>query len=302
MSPDEEADDRDGDGRTGDEGVAEDGLASEGGNDFADHTHGRKNHDVNGGVRIEPEKMLEEDGVAAQRGIEETEVEHALEAGEEERNGNDRSAQDEDDAGGVVRPNEERQTEPGHAGGTHGVNGDDEIQTSEDGREAVDKDAEDSGCYGGIRINAAEWRVESPAGVEAAGGEGVENEAAADHVDVPAEEVDLGEGEVLGADHNGNQEIPEDGGDGRDQEEEDHGHAVHGEELIVIFGRDQEAIGRKQVDTNQRSEQATDEEEERNRAKIEQSNALVVGGEKPRTDTVAGVQIVRLRQFMGRGI
>src|SRR5258708_39527044 len=61
VRPDEKTDDRDGDARSGDEGVSEDGLARESGNNFADHAHGGKNHDVHGGMRIKPEKVLKED-------------------------------------------------------------------------------------------------------------------------------------------------------------------------------------------------------------------------------------------------
>ena len=81
--PNKKANDGDGDAGSCDEGITEDGLARKRGNDFADHAHRRKNHDVHGGMRIEPEKVLEENRIAAQRGIEEPEMEHALETGEQ---------------------------------------------------------------------------------------------------------------------------------------------------------------------------------------------------------------------------
>src|SRR5207237_4292757 len=79
VRPNEKPDDSDGDARAGDEGIAEDGLARKSRDDLADHAHGRKNHDVDGRVRIEPEEVLEENRVAAQRRIEETEMKHAFE-------------------------------------------------------------------------------------------------------------------------------------------------------------------------------------------------------------------------------
>ena len=60
--------------RHGDELVAEDALAREAGDELADHAHGRQDHDVDGGVRVEPEQVLEEHRVAAQRGVEDAEV------------------------------------------------------------------------------------------------------------------------------------------------------------------------------------------------------------------------------------
>src|SRR4029077_1238933 len=83
MRPNQEADDRDGDTGAGDERVAEDRFARVSRNDLADHAHGRKNHDVHGGVRIEPEEMLKEDRIATESWIEEAEMKHALEANEQ---------------------------------------------------------------------------------------------------------------------------------------------------------------------------------------------------------------------------
>ncbi len=106
VRPDEKTDDRDSDARTGDEGVSEDRLARERGNNLADHAHGRKNHDVYRRMRIEPEKVLKEDGIAAEGGIEKAEMKHALKASEQESDGDNGRAQDHDQAGGVMRPSE----------------------------------------------------------------------------------------------------------------------------------------------------------------------------------------------------
>src|SRR6266850_6417486 len=116
MGPNQEADDGDGDARTGDEGVSKDGLARESRNDLADYAHRRKNHDVHGGMRIEPEQVLEEDGVPAEGRVEKAEMKHALEAGKQQGDGDDRRSQNHDEAGSVVRPDEEREPEPGHSG------------------------------------------------------------------------------------------------------------------------------------------------------------------------------------------
>ena len=84
MRPNEKADDGNGDTGASDEGVSEDRFARERGNDLADYAHGRQNHDVHGRMGVKPEQVLEQDGIAAQRGIEKAEVEHALEAGQQQ--------------------------------------------------------------------------------------------------------------------------------------------------------------------------------------------------------------------------
>ncbi len=64
--------------REGDERVAEDVLARERLDDLADHAHRRQDHDVDRRVRVEPEQVLEEHRVAAERRIEDADVQHAL--------------------------------------------------------------------------------------------------------------------------------------------------------------------------------------------------------------------------------
>src|SRR5690606_29395407 len=79
VSPDEEAEDGNGEAGEGDELVAEDAVFGEAGDDFADDAETGEDHDVHGGVRIEPEKVLEEYGVSAKRGVEDADAPEAFE-------------------------------------------------------------------------------------------------------------------------------------------------------------------------------------------------------------------------------
>ena len=117
VRPDEEAERRDGDRREGDELVAEDPLAGEGGDDLADDAHRRQDHDVDGGVRVEPEEVLEEDRVAAVPRVEEADVEEALGGEEKDRDGEDGRPEDLDQARRVDAPRrrEAGGTTPGRA-------------------------------------------------------------------------------------------------------------------------------------------------------------------------------------------
>ena len=201
-------------------------------------------------------------------------------------------SEDLDDAGGVVRPDEQRQARPGHSGRAHAVNGDDEVQSGEDGGESGDEDRQAGLDNLGVGEGGAEGRVEGPAGIDAAGQHAVQHHDAADDVEIPAQQVDAREGEILGADHHRHEEVAEHGGNRRDQEEENHHHAVHGEQLVVGVGLHQIAGGREQFEADEQREEAADEKEERDRDQIEQRDALVVGGEKPRTDAVLLIQII----------
>src|SRR5215210_7186970 len=102
MAPDEKA--IDGNSKTGEshELVAEYILARKGGNQFRDNTHRRKQHDVDGRVRVEPEKMLEENRVAAQSWIEDAHAKDTLQSYEQDGDGYHGSPQYHDEARGVV--------------------------------------------------------------------------------------------------------------------------------------------------------------------------------------------------------
>ena len=142
MSPDEKAEDGDGNRRERDEMIAEDALAREAGDDLGDHAHRRQNHDVDGGMGIEPEQMLEEKRIATEFGIEDAEMQSAFRGHQHDGDGDYRRAQKLNDAGGVVRPDEQRQARPGHARGAHAMNGDHEVQAGKDGRKSGDEDGD----------------------------------------------------------------------------------------------------------------------------------------------------------------
>ena len=115
---------------------------------------------------------------------------------------------------------------------------------------------------------------------------------AADDVEIPAQQVDAGESKILGPDHQGHEKVPQHGGNGRNEEEKDHDHAMHGEELVVSIGLHQVARGSQQLEADEQREEAANEKEERDGDEIEQRDALVVGGEQPRPHSVLLVQII----------
>ena len=75
MAPDHEADHADGQQREHHEGVAEHAPPREAGEHFGDHAHRRQDHDVDGGMAVEPEQVLEQQRIAAGGGIEDRQTE-----------------------------------------------------------------------------------------------------------------------------------------------------------------------------------------------------------------------------------
>ncbi len=241
---------------------------------------------------IKPEQVLKQQRIAAPRGVEDAEVESALEHHQHQGHGDHRRPQQLDDAGCVVRPDEQRQAIPGHARSAHAMNGHHKVQAGQNGRESRDKDGETGLNHFGVAEGRAEGRVESPAGVDAAGEHAVQHQHAGDDVEIPAQQIDARESQVPGADHQRNQKIPQHGGDGGNQEKEHHHLAVHGEKLVVGVGLHQVARRGQQFQPDQQREKSANEEEESNGQQVKQRDALVIDGKQPGLDAIFLVEII----------
>ena len=153
-------------------------------------------------------------------------AEDALERHERERDREDRGGQDENDGGGVDGPDEQRQAEPGHARGAHVVDGDDEIRPVRMERKSGDEDAGDDERRRGRWIGGGVRACRRSSRCRRRRRSGRERESAAEDKEIPDSEVEPREGDIAGADHQGNQKIAEHGGDRGDQEKPDHDHAM----------------------------------------------------------------------------
>ena len=113
VPPRRETDERDAERGVGDGLVGRRVLVAERGDDLADDPHRRQDHDVDGRVRVEPEEVLVEHGVAAARRVEEPPVEPVVDADDAQRHGEHGRRQHLDDADAVHGPHEERHAQPG---------------------------------------------------------------------------------------------------------------------------------------------------------------------------------------------
>ena len=112
VAPGQEADERDAERRVGERVVRERVLLRERRDDLGDHAHRRQDHDVDRGVRVEPEQVLEQHRVTAERRIEHPHVERVIERDQDHRQPEHRGREHLDDAGRVQRPDEDRHAEP----------------------------------------------------------------------------------------------------------------------------------------------------------------------------------------------
>ena len=102
MSPYQKSDERNGEAGKRHERVAEYALACVSSNQFAHHTHPRQDHDVNGRMRVEPEQVLEKNGISANGRIENAHVPDSLDSNQYQSDRQNRSGQHHDDCRRVV--------------------------------------------------------------------------------------------------------------------------------------------------------------------------------------------------------
>src|SRR5262245_38864025 len=201
MAPNQKADHRNGKASEGNNVVAEYPFAGKTRDQLAYNTHGRQNHNVYRGMGIKPEEMLKQHRISSQSRIEDAQAKNPLESYQDQGNGDDRRAENKDNAGRVKRPDEERQTKPGHPGRAHLVDRDNKVEPGENRREAGDKNPDNREHHMGVGINTAVRRIEGPSRVHSAGCCGHQSEDSPNDKNIPARQIETGKSQVPRADH-----------------------------------------------------------------------------------------------------
>ena len=94
------------------------------------------------------------------------------------------------------------------------------------------------------------------------------------------ERVEPRERHISGADLKWNQVVRESRCQGHD-EQEHHGHAMHGEHLVIDIGRQHAAVGYRQLQANQQGLNTTHHEENHGGHAIHDPDLLVIDGAQP---------------------
>src|SRR5215470_9001759 len=148
--------------------------------------------------------MLKQDRISSQSWIEDPQTKNPLQSYEQQGNGDDRRAENKNNAGRVMSPNEKRQAKPGHTGRAHLVDRDNKVEPGEDRREAGYKNPNNGEHDMGIGINTAVRRIEGPSRVHAAGGRRHQSEGSTEDKNIPARQIEARKGQVARADHHWN--------------------------------------------------------------------------------------------------
>ena len=142
VGPHEEAQHARGDDREDHGAVGEHLLPCEGGDDLADHAHGREEHDVHLRVSEEPEEVLPEDGIPSAPRIVESGAEGLIE--EEHHGAGDEGAhrQHEEDARDHDHPDDDGHVERPHSRRPGVHEGDDEVDSAQEERHELQGDGD----------------------------------------------------------------------------------------------------------------------------------------------------------------
>ena len=185
-----------------------------------------------------------------------------------------------------TRPDEERQPVPGQSRCTEPVDRDNKVQPGQDRGEAGNEHAGDGDRDIAVGIQRRERRIEGPAGINASSEDGEQRHRAAQHKQIPAQEIEPRKGEVAGPDHerhNGN--FPT--WLGMEEIRKDNTTMMMPwlvrETISVHVGADQIGLGCRELNPDRRCSGAADKEEEYQACEIENCNALVIRREKPRS-------------------
>src|SRR2546421_4504332 len=113
------------------------------------------------------------------------------------------------------------------------MDGHDEVQPGENRGESGDKDGKSCLNDLGVAEGSAERRVEGPTSIHTAGQYGVHHEDASDDEEIPAQQIDSGEGQIPSPNHQGDKEVSQNGGGGRGPEKKKHNMAMHIAQIVL---------------------------------------------------------------------
>jgi hypothetical protein len=254
------------------------------GQDLGHQAHGGQDEDVDLRVAEQPEQMLPEDRVATLGRVEEVGPEVPVEHHQEEGHGDDRHGKQGEQLRDQRHPREDRHSQQTHAGRPHVERRDHEVDRSSRGRNAEQQQAEHpevGAPPGQIAGDAGIGGIPEPATIGRATEEEARIQKQATQEERPVTHgVHAWEGHVPGADLERDHVVGE-ANRQRHDDEEDHRRAVHGEDLVVLVGRQDVPVGPGQLQPDEEGFGSADQEEGESGHRVEDSELLVIDGEEP---------------------
>ena len=249
-----------------------------------------------------PEQMLPQQRVSALRNRVEVRAEEPVELQEHERDGDDRECERHQELHDERHPRENRHAHERHAGRAQIDDGRDEVERGRERRDTKDletKHPEIHVVLRRVRLRA-QRRVTEPSAVwRHAEEDWRRDEQSAKQIDPVAERVEARERHVARADLQRNEKVEKRRRHGHDGEE-DHGRAMHREQLIVHLGRYNVAVRSNELETKHCGFKTAEDEEDQRGNEVELPDSLVIDRRQPTPDTLGGVLRRCCSGVMGR--
>jgi hypothetical protein len=262
--------------------VTKKGLTGEGGGHLGQDPQVGQEHHVDRGVGVEPEELLEENRIPADLRIEPGEADLPVQEDEEGGRGEPCQAEEVEDAGGEDAPDVDGHLPEAHPLGPEVIDGGDEVGVAQEAGEAQEEDGRHVKAHPAPRLHR-EGIVEGPAYAGSPAGEEVAHEGEEDgpQKGPVAEGVHPGQGHVPGPQHQGHHEVAEAREPRLDDEEEEHGGPVQGEDLVVLLPGEEVVVGHRELGADEEGEDPRQGEGEEGGGGVQKADLLVVyGGEK----------------------
>ena len=237
MAPDKRPDGSDRHARKSDGHISKNLFSGKDRHHIRDDPHRRKDHDIGGGMGVNPEHVLIKNGIAPFGWVKNSYPKISLKKDEDHGDSNHRGGKYLDPRRRIDPPNKKRQTIPGHSRSPESVGRCHEVNAGQDGRHAQDKNAKNR--KGNIdRGSKAIRRIERPSCIRRAfaSENGDRHNRRSGDIKPPGEKVDPRKSYISRADLNREEEISEDRRDCGNDNQKDHRNAVQCKERIISLG------------------------------------------------------------------
>ncbi len=167
------------------------------------------------------------------------------------------------------------------------MDGDNKVQTGQDGREAQYKGSQGCRQHIGPGFKAVRG-IEGPTRIgRAISKKGDDHQDPTEHIDIPGKEVQPGKEHILGPDLDGQHEVAEHRGESGYNNQENHDHPMDRKCGIIGLGFHEGFSRCNQFQFHQETQHHTNNEPAHHGVEVEQADPFVVRGEDPFEDTLS---------------
>src|SRR5581483_6703631 len=279
--------------RPGNEGVTKDWLAREHRQDFGDNAEDRQDQDIHLWVTKRPEQVLPEQRITTERVLVEIRSQVAVQQQQDSSSGQAGQSKQQQEGRYQLHPGKQGHTVDAHPRSTQFQDSDHEVKGTSNRRDTEHQNAQNPEVIIHARCTQgsmdATGRLVQGSVVEPTTVRGLTEQEAGLHENATKDQnpvakgIHAREGHIARTDHQ-RHDIVTKARERRHHEQKDHGHAVHGEDLVILFRAQHLAIRLRQLCANKESLHTAHQKEKEASDYIHNADQLMIGGRQPLTN------------------